>query len=159
MYWRNGFVLAASYLKLVRCYATSFYHVYAICKKVLMSHSWNKNYNNALFERKPFLECGNEGHEVTLTKPSLQRPAFRGNTIKRQVRMAYHMNSLQWAQNVGCRRKVAMNLCPLIWCTFLRIAPRRSLMPPSRSLNTLIGLTAGEKPVIVGYAEPLTLCE
>lgn len=45
------------------------------------------------------------------------------------------MNSLQWLQKVGWRRKVAMNLCPLTWCTRRRMAPRRRANP-APSLNS-----------------------
>ena len=51
------------------------------------------------------------------------------------------MKSLQCEQKVGCRKKVAMNLCELTWWTRRFIAPRRcfSAKPPSRSLNWRIG--------------------
>lgn len=50
------------------------------------------------------------------------------------------MNSRQCEQNVGWRRKVAINLCPLTWWTRLRMAPRRRLRP-ARSLNSLLTAT------------------
>lgn len=48
----------------------------------------------------------------------------------------YQINSRQWEQKVGWRRKVAINLCPFTWCTRRRMAPRR-LLKPCRSLNSL----------------------
>lgn len=47
----------------------------------------------------------------------------------------YQIKSRQWEQNVGCRKKVAMNLCPLTWWTRRRMAPRRRFNP-WRSLNS-----------------------
>lgn len=39
--------------------------------------------------------------------------------------ISYHKKSLQNAQNVGCRKNLAKNLCPLTICTFwCFIAPR-----------------------------------
>lgn len=49
--------------------------------------------------------------------------------------ITHQMNSRQWEQKVGCLRKVAMNLCPLTWCTRRRMAPRR-LAKPAPSLNS-----------------------
>ena len=47
------------------------------------------------------------------------------------------MNSRQMEQNVGCLKNVAMNLCPLTWCTRRFRAPRRLCIGPSFSLNIL----------------------
>lgn len=44
------------------------------------------------------------------------------------------MNSLQWKQKVGCRRKVDMNLCPLTWWILRFTAPCLFLL---NCLNTL----------------------
>ena len=57
--------------------------------------------------------------------------------IKGNNSCAHHIKSRQSEQKVGWRRRVAMNLCPLTWCTLLRIAPRRRLSRPSFSLKTL----------------------
>ena len=45
----------------------------------------------------------------------------------------YQMKSPQCEQNVGCLRKVAMNLCELIWWTLRFMAPLLCLVtkPPS----------------------------
>lgn len=52
-------------------------------------------------------------------------------------RGTHQMNSRQWEQKVGWRRKVAMNLCPLTWCTRRRMAPRRRANP-APSLNSRV---------------------
>lgn len=41
----------------------------------------------------------------------------------------YHIKSWQCEQNVGCLRKVAINLCPFTWWILRRIAPLRRLKP------------------------------
>lgn len=52
-----------------------------------------------------------------------------------EISETYQIKSRQCEQKVGCRRKVAMNLWPLTWCTLRRIAPRLRLKP-WRSLNS-----------------------
>ena len=54
---------------------------------------------------------------------------------KQSCMVLYQIKSLQWEQNVGCRKNVAMNLCPLTWWTRRRMAPRRRFKP-WRSLNS-----------------------
>lgn len=44
------------------------------------------------------------------------------------ARFSHQMNSLQWKQKVGWRRKVDMNLCPLTWWILRLTAPCRFLV-------------------------------
>ena len=44
------------------------------------------------------------------------------------AQLSHQMNSLQWKQKVGWRRKVDMNLCPLTWWILRLTAPCRILV-------------------------------
>lgn len=51
----------------------------------------------------------------------------------------YHKKSVQNAQNVGCRKNLATNLCPFTSCTlWCLIAPRRFVMPGPRNRCSLL---------------------
>lgn len=75
------------------------------------------------------------GSPVFQKHPCKQRqtpsdPAYSPHRCVRAagIRLSHQMNSLQWKQKVGCRRKVDMNLCPLTWWILRLTAPFRFLV-------------------------------
>lgn len=55
------------------------------------------------------------------------RGLIKGNFHPTEIHSTHQINSRQCEQNVGWRRKVAINLCPLTWWTRRLMAPRRRL--------------------------------
>lgn len=70
--------------------------------------------DNLVYERFPWND-----EEMSLLLVCTRKTRSRSTT------MSYQMNSEQIEQNVGCRKKVAMNLCPLISYTRRTTAKRR----------------------------------
>lgn len=90
---------------------------------------WNRS--QALTPQEKWMEYGPHT-DIEAT----HEPNFNNQKWATIYRNTHQINSLQCEQKVGCRRNVAMNLCPFTWWTRRRIAPRRFLSNPC-SLNAL----------------------
>ena len=96
-----------------------------------------------------FTYCVNRGEKIRFAHLGIDNPAFQKHPYiqeerHNQIQFTIHtehmqvavicpwpthqMNSLQWKQKVGWRRKVDMNLCPLTWWILRLTAPCRFLV-------------------------------